>query len=123
GLADLFTAVVVIAASTHPIEILRNGMVVSVRQSVPVDRLVAVVTGSRPRAHPYEASVTSDLADIWQISNDHIGTRNQRRRSRAGRTAQRGHDDRLRLAVHQLRDLDRSHRCANGDFSNGGTSI
>ena len=116
GLADLFEPVVVGGAATHPIKILRNKRMVIARQGNPSRVLDSFVTRISPQSEADAASdgTTLGLLQPNQITDDDIGARN---------SSNARHHGRLRLAVNKLVDLDRLHRCADGDFSNDGARV
>ena len=86
GLANLFQVVVVIGSAAHPIKILRNNGMISIWQLEPIERLVAVVTGSCCHSQPYEVSIGSTrwLHDRRQITNNHIRAWDKGRRFCSG---------------------------------------
>lgn len=112
GLTNLFDPLGVICATTHSIKILRNDRMIRVWQCVKIDRHVAVVAGSRRHRQADLCSRGAELFQVRQVPYDDIGPGHQGRRSRTALT-QRGHNHRLTLAVHHLRDLDRLHRRAD----------
>ena len=79
GLADLFEPVIIISATAHPIEILRNNRVVGIWQRKPIQRLVAVITRSRSHPQPDKMihSVVSELLPRWQVAHNDIGAGHQ----------------------------------------------
>ena len=118
-LADLFKTLVVIQPAAHPIEILRNDRVISLRQRKPIDWLIANVTRVCSYCQTNLCSRASRLHHGLHISDNDIRTGHW---SLATCDAmQRRHRHRLRFAVYKLIDLDGSHRGANGYFSNSCT--
>src|SRR6266403_3217689 len=118
GLANLFEALVVVRAAAHSIEILRNYWMIVIWRGKPVQRLRAVVTRSCRHSETDLRSRAAELLHVRHVTHNYIRP-HSRRRPFSGDSSQRGHHDRLNLAVDQLRDLDGPHRCADGDFSNG----
>src|SRR6476620_11809474 len=78
-LTDLFEPLVIRSATAHPIEILRDNGVVGLRERKPIERLVAVITGSCSHSQPDQMiyRVVSELCHAGQIAHNHIGTGNQ----------------------------------------------
>src|SRR5438552_18920125 len=75
GMADLFKAVVVVSSTAHPIEILRDDWVISTWQLKPIDRLIAVVAGSRCHCKADLDHSTSLWLQLRQIADDCIKPR------------------------------------------------
>ena len=113
-LADLFKTVIIKEPAAHSIKILRNVWVVGIWQRKPVDRLVAIVTGVCSYC---QADLClgggSHFLHVLDLSDNYIGPCH--RRVRSGRATQGRHHHRFRFAVHELRDLDRLHHCAERD--------
>ena len=116
GVPDLFKAVVVKGPNAHSIKILRNDRVIGIRQLKPIHRLVAVVARVRSRCQTHLCSSASKLFHALDFSNDDIGA--WHRRVRSSRASQGEHHHRFRFAIDKLIDLNRSHRCADRNFSN-----
>src|SRR5207237_6800210 len=70
GVADLFEALVVIGATAHPIKVLRNNRVISIRQLKPIHWLVAIVTRVCSRCQAHLCSGASHLFHALDLSND-----------------------------------------------------
>lgn len=92
GMADLFKAVVVVSSTAHPIEILRDDWVISIWQLKPIDRLIAVVAGSRCHCKADLGPGTSLLVHVGQIADDYIRTRHECWRFCTGFTLHGWHD-------------------------------
>src|SRR4029077_20662272 len=71
-LANLLEARVIIHAAAHPIKILWNEWVISLRQLKPVNRLVAIVARVGSYCQTNLCGVASLLVHVLDISNDDI---------------------------------------------------
>ena len=74
GLADLLKPVVVVSATTHSVNILRNKGVVVVRQGKPihVDRPFVTGVSSQRDAHPAINCATVQLLQADQLADDDV---------------------------------------------------
>ena len=115
--ADLFEALGVIGATAHTIKILWHDRVIGLRQSKPIDPLVAVITGVRPYRQTNLGPGAPHLRHIFDISNDNIRTRHKVRSCGTDFVLQGWHRDRLRLTISNLRDLGRLHDRPDRDCS------
>ena len=110
----------VINTAAHPVKILRNDGVIGLRQCKPVQRLIAIVTGScsYPEADEMIYGVISVLCHLGQLTDDDVRPGYKRRSFPTGCSSQRRHHQRFHFAIHQCLDFDWLHRRADGDFSN-----
>src|SRR5882724_2050805 len=74
GVADLFKALVVIGSAAHPIKVLRNDRVISIRQLKPIHWLIAVVTRVCSRCQPHLCSSASKLVHALDFADNDIGS-------------------------------------------------
>ena len=125
GLADLFEAIIVIRPGAHSIQVLRNERVIGVLQCEPVQRLVAVVTGSRSHTQSDKMihSVVAALLNRGQVAHNDIGSVHQCRPVATESAGQRRHSHGFSFAVDECLHLDRLHRRAERDFSNQRTGV
>src|SRR6266511_4288916 len=73
GVADLFKALVVIGPSAHPIKVLRNDRMISIRQLKPIHWLVAIVTRVCSRCQTHLCSSASTVYPALVFSIHDIG--------------------------------------------------
>src|ERR1700730_7276501 len=117
GLSDLFEPLAVISSSAHTIQILWNDRVIGIWQLKPIEWLVAVVTRSRCHRETHLGSSASELLQIWQIPDNHIGAVRRRWRLGAGHTMHRRHGYSFEFAINKLLDFERPDCRAERDFS------
>lgn len=118
-LTNLFEAVVVIITATHTIKVLGNNGMVRLRQGKPVQRLRAVITGSRRHSQTDLGSRAAELRHVGHIPDNDVGTWNGARQ----RLVKSRHDHRFGFAVDDVSNFYRLHRRADGDFSDMRTGI
>jgi hypothetical protein len=98
-MADLFETVIVVGATAHAIEILRNDKMISVGQRKPIDWLVAIIarvcSNGQTDLRPYRRT---KLCHVFDISNNNIRTGNKVRHSGAACMLHGRQDHRFRFA-------------------------
>src|SRR5690348_324314 len=101
GLADLFEPLIIGSATAHPIEMLRDNRVIGLRQRKPIERLVAIITGScsHSQSNKMIYSVVSVLGHLWQVAHNDIGARHQSWYLRSQAMLQGRHGHRFEFAV------------------------
>jgi hypothetical protein len=116
GLADLLEPLVVKAAATHSVNILRNKWMVVVRQGKPihVDRPLVAGIGSQSETHAAPDGTILGLLQADQLADDDVGAGDSPDTGSVQCWQRRG----FHIAVFvELCDLDRLHRSADGDFA------
>src|SRR6478752_9673892 len=100
-LPDLFEPLIIRSATAHPIKILRDNGMIGLRQRKPIERLVAVITGScsQPQPNKMIYSVVPVLCHIWQVAHNDIGTGHQSWRLWTHTISQGRHGPRFEFAV------------------------
>ena len=123
GLANLFEPLGVIWPAAHPIKILRNDRVISIRQGKPIDGLVAIITRSRCNCETDLCSSVPEFLHVGEISYNYIGPVSRCWRLCLGGTTQRRHRHPFDLTVDKLLDFHRLHCHTDGDFSDHRPSV
>ena len=113
----MFEPLGVIGPAAHPIKVLRNDRVIGIWQLKPIDGLLAIVTGSRCYTEADLGPSAPELLYVWQISYDDIGPRCPGWHFGVCCPAQGWHHDGFGFSTNKLRDLDRLHHRADGNFS------
>src|SRR5215475_1759891 len=75
GMANLFEALGVVCATTHPIKILWNNWMVVARQGKPIEWLIPIVTRIGPYCQTNLCLGAPHLDNIFDISDDNIRPR------------------------------------------------
>ena len=90
---------------------------IGIWQLEPIQWLVAVVTRSRCHRKTHLRSGASELLQVWQIPDNHIGPVRRYGRFCVGSPMQRWHGYLFELAIRKLLDFDRLHGRADRDLS------
>src|SRR6476660_6930239 len=114
-LADLFEALVVRGAATHPVKVLRNKRMIVVRQSKPIHVDSPLITRISPQSETYPAidRTIVRLHQTQQRAYDDIGTGNG---PNAGLVQRRERGGFYTAVCVKPADLDWLHGRANRDF-------